>query len=157
MLDPWKLTVPYVGSTQAVAERNPYYYKVDPDGNQLPYIDRVTFDMLGDQQGLILKAANGDLDMQSLHLGSIEAQRVIAQNQKRSGYHLFKAQPAWSNAMQINLNETSKNKVLREVFSKKEFRIGLSLAINRERAEPDRLRRAVAAVSGGAPPGHGAL
>ena len=24
-----------------IAERNPYYWKVDPEGNQLPYIDRV--------------------------------------------------------------------------------------------------------------------
>ena len=42
VLDPWKLTAPYTGTTQVVAERNPYYFKVDPNGNQLPYIDRVT-------------------------------------------------------------------------------------------------------------------
>ena len=30
--------------TRVVAERNPYYFKVDPSGNQLPYIDRILYD-----------------------------------------------------------------------------------------------------------------
>lgn len=132
VLDPWKLTVPYGGTTQVVLERNPYYFKVDPNGQQLPYIDRVTFDIMGDQQAIVLKAINGELDMQNQRLNGLETRIVLAQNRERSGYRLFKAQPAWSNAMCIALNQTSKNPVLREIFRKKEFRVGLSLAINRE-------------------------
>jgi peptide/nickel transport system substrate-binding protein len=132
VLDPWMLTVAYDGTSQVEAVRNPYFYAVDPAGNQLPYVDKLTFTMFGDQQSLILKASNGELDMQSARLGSIEAQKVIAQNRERGGYRLFKARPAWSNAMQIMLNQTSKNPALREVFAKKDFRIGLSHAINRD-------------------------
>lgn len=132
VLDPWQLTVPYGGTTQVVLERNPYYFKVDPEGRQLPYIDRVTFDIMGDQQAIVLKAINGELDMQNQRLNGLETRIVLAQNRERSGYRLFKAQPAWSNAMCISLNQTSKNPVLREVFRNRDFRVALSLAINRE-------------------------
>lgn len=132
VLDPWRLTVPYGGTTQVVLERNAYYFKVDPEGRQLPYIDRVTFDIMGDQQAIVLKAINGELDMQNQRLNGLETRIVLAQNRERSGYRLFKAQPAWSNAMCISLNQTSKNPVLREVFRNKDFRVALSLAINRD-------------------------
>jgi len=132
VLDPWQLTVPYGGTTQVVLERNPYYFKVDPEGRQLPYIDRVTFDIMGDQQAIVLKAINGELDMQNQRLNGLETRIVLAQNRERSGYRLFKAQPAWSNAMCISLNMTSKNPVLREVFRNRDFRVALSLAINRD-------------------------
>ena len=39
VLTAWK-TVEYVPGQRLVAERNPYYWKVDPDGKQLPYVDR---------------------------------------------------------------------------------------------------------------------
>lgn len=132
VLDPWRLTVPYGGTTQVVLERNPYYFKVDPEGRQLPYIDRVTFDIMGDQQAIVLKAINGELDMQNQRLNGLETRIVLAQNRERSGYRLFKAQPAWSNAMCISLNMTSKNPVLREIFRNRDVRVALSLAINRD-------------------------
>jgi peptide/nickel transport system substrate-binding protein len=131
VLDPWRLTVPYIGNTQVVGERNPYYFKVDPDGNQLPYIDRFTIDVMGDTQAIVLKAINGELDMQGHRLTGADIRPVVAENQKRGGYRLFTARPAWSNAMLINLNQTHKNPALREVFRNKEFRIALSYAINR--------------------------
>jgi peptide/nickel transport system substrate-binding protein len=132
VLDPWKLTVPYAGTQRVVAERNPYYFKVDTAGNQLPYIDRVTYDILEDNQALILKAINGEIDMQNRHLDTTDARPLLVQNQQRSRYRLFKAQPAWSNAMLINLNQTTKNPVLRPLFANKDFRIALSHAINRD-------------------------
>ncbi|WP_342361868.1 ABC transporter substrate-binding protein [Terrarubrum flagellatum] len=132
VLDPWKLSVPYSGTSQVVAERNPYYFKVDPEGRQLPYIDRVTFDIMGDVQGVILKAVNGELDMQAQRLNSIETTIVLAQNKEKGAYRLFKVRPAWSNGMLICLNQTVKNPGLREVFRNRDFRVGLSLAINRD-------------------------
>ena len=43
--------------------RNPYYYVVDPAGNQLPYIDRVQFEFVNNTI-LPISAANGDASMQ---------------------------------------------------------------------------------------------
>lgn len=131
-LDPWVLTEPYNGTTQVVAVRNPYYYKVDTAGNQLPYIDKVTIDVMQDPQAIVLKAINGEIDMQNRYLETTDARPVIVQNEAKGNYRLFIARPAWSNAMLITLNETDKNPALRKVLSNKDFRIGLSYAINRE-------------------------
>ena len=54
---------PYDGSSsQVVAVRNPYYWKVDSAGNQLPYIDRVVFPIIGDPEVLKLMVMNGQVD-----------------------------------------------------------------------------------------------
>lgn len=132
VLDPWKLVTPYSGTSQVVAERNPYYYKVDPAGHQLPYIDKVTLDVVQDPQAVVLKAINGQIDMQTQYLDSVDVRPVIVQNQQQGDYKLFISQPAWSNAMLINLNQTDKNPTLRRAFGSKDFRIGLSYAINRD-------------------------
>ena len=131
-LDPWVMTAPYSGTTQVVAVRNPYYPKVDTAGNQLPYIDKMTIDVMQDRQAIVLKAINGEIDMQNRFIETTDVRPVIVQNKDKAGYNLFIARPAWSNAMLITLNETDKDPALRKVFSDKNFRIGLSYAINRE-------------------------
>ena len=43
----WDITKSYLdNSTQLVAERNPYYWKTDTEGHQLPYLDRVVYEIL---------------------------------------------------------------------------------------------------------------
>src|SRR5690606_15142661 len=41
-------------------ERNPYYWKVDIAGNQLPYIDRVNRPNLGDREAILLDVLSGE-------------------------------------------------------------------------------------------------
>jgi len=132
VLDAWKLINAYAGASQVVAERNPYFHKVDPAGNQLPYLDRVVFDVVEDRQTVVLKAINGEIDMENRFVEEIDVRPVIVENRQRGGYRLYRAPPAWSNAMLINLNQTSKNPGLRALFRRKDFRIGLSHGINRD-------------------------
>ena len=42
---------------------NPYYFKIDSEGNQLPYVDRLIFNVIQDQQVILLKFINGELDL----------------------------------------------------------------------------------------------
>ena len=63
---PWIVVAP-PPARPAVLERNPYYWKVDPEGNQLPYIDRMTFEIF-DPETINLKAINGEIGMQGRHL-----------------------------------------------------------------------------------------
>lgn len=132
VLDPWMLTEPYDGSGQVVAVRNPYYHKVDTDGQQLPYIDEVTYGVFEDRQAVILAAINGEIDFQNRHIETTDARPLIVQNRDQGNYDLWIAQPAWSNAMMIMLNQTHKDPVLREIFNNRDFRVGLSHAINRQ-------------------------
>ena len=43
-------------------ERNPYYHKVDAEGQQLPYIDYITNTLVEDMEMLQMKIITGDLD-----------------------------------------------------------------------------------------------
>ena len=132
-LHPWILTQAYSGTTsRVIAERNPYYWKVDPEGHQLPYLDRVVFDIIEDVEVLLLRVLNGDIDMQTRHIATANFRPVLFDGQEQGNYRLIEVVPAWSNVMVISLNLTHKDPVKREVFQNKDFRIGLSHAINRQ-------------------------
>ena len=64
--------VPKDGSTVAdqtfVIERNPHYFAVDAEGNQLPYLDEVKFTFFADKETLNLAAVGGEIDMQGRHI-----------------------------------------------------------------------------------------
>lgn len=133
VLHGWKLTTAYgEGTTRVVAERNPYYWKVDPEGNQLPYLDRVEYDILGDAEVLLLRAMAGEIDMHDRHLGTEANKPVLFDNMERGDFRFFDAYPALAQRAQIQLNLTHPDPVMREIFNNKDFRIGLSHAINRQ-------------------------
>ena len=54
-------------SGDVTAVRNPYYYAVDPEGNQLPYIDRIEHIFVENSEIVNLKAIAGDFDFQGRH------------------------------------------------------------------------------------------
>lgn len=112
-------------------ERNPYYWKTDKDGRQLPYLDGVTFDMVGDDQVLLLKVVHGEIDMIGRHVNTPKNKPVLARNRESAGYGFFDLKSDKVNTLSIMLNLTCKDPVLREIFGNREFRVGLSHAINR--------------------------
>ena len=59
-LAPWVISSLKTGQ-KIVFDRNPYYWKVDPEGNQLPYIDHVEAIYAGDKELEILKTVSGDI------------------------------------------------------------------------------------------------
>lgn len=60
-LGPYKF-VRYDVDQQVVLERNPYYWKVDAQGVQLPYLDQFVFLIVPDQNTLFLKFKAGETD-----------------------------------------------------------------------------------------------
>ena len=68
---------------QFILVRNPYYWKVDTEGNQLPYIDRLTFEYVQDGSMVEMRAITGQIDFQGRHIGDIS---VLLENQERGGY-----------------------------------------------------------------------
>jgi len=131
-LFPWVLTTPYGAGTQVVAERNPYFWKVDSDGRQLPYIDKIIYEVGEDVEVLVLNALNGEIDMQDRHIASLNNKAVFADNMEAGAYHFYETIPSGMNTMAIALNLTHKDPAKRELYQNKEFRIALSYAINRQ-------------------------
>lgn len=111
-------------------ERNPYYWKMDPNGNQLPYIDQLTVIQYQDEEARTLAMLNGDLD----HIGSAPAEsRVLYHDAVDEGKPLVIKYPQGtnSNTLNIHFNRTHADPVKAELFANKDFRIGMSHAINR--------------------------
>ncbi len=133
VIGPWMMDIDHSADiTQMTATRNPYYWKVDPEGNQYPYIDRVQYDVGEDTETLVLKALNGEIDMQDRHIGSLANKAVFFDNQEAGGFTFFDTIPSGMNNMIIALNLTIEDPVKNEIYNNKDFRIGLSHAINRQ-------------------------
>ncbi|MEZ4637678.1 MAG: ABC transporter substrate-binding protein [Caldilineaceae bacterium] len=133
VISAWDISIPYGGtSTQVVAERNPYYWKVDTEGRQLPYIDRFLAEIGEDVEVLTLRALNGDIDMQDRHIATLANKAVFADNAEAGEYGFFDTIPSGMNTVAIALNLTHKDPVKREIYQNKDFRIALSHAINRQ-------------------------
>lgn len=130
----WQVTVPVGKGTDIVLERNPYYWKTDPQGNQLPYLDGINIEIIEDENTLLLKAESGDINLEAgpaTRFTTSENKPVLATNRQRGGYKFLGAINTRSNVMVITFNLTHKDPVKREIFTNKDFRIGLSYAINR--------------------------
>ncbi len=126
----WKITVGSPATTM-VAERNPYYWKVDEEGNQLPYIGRMTHDIVDNAQILNLKAASGEIDMQLRHI-LWDNLPVFGESMERHDYRILQWQAAEPNNFTIYPNLFHKDETLRSIFMDVRFRRALSLAIDRE-------------------------
>ena len=128
----WVLKSPYGGPDRVVAERNPYYWKVDTAGNQLPYIDRITYDRIDDVQLMVLKATNGDYDYMYRHVVTPTYQSVLDEGRKKGGYRFFELRESISNDAVLMLNLNVSDPIKRAVFQNKDFRVALSTAIDRQ-------------------------
>lgn len=132
-LNPWMLTTSYAeGVSMVAAERNPYYWKVDTEGNQLPYIDEVTFRVADSVDVMVLQGLNGEIDMQSRHIGVVANKPVFYDGQADGDYHLFDLKSSWGNSLCLYPNHSHPDPVMRELIHNKDFRIGLSHSIDRQ-------------------------
>ena len=112
-----------------IFERNPYYWKVDSSGRQLPYIDRVTFDIYSTDT-INLKALQGETGMQHRHITSANYPLLMER-----GPELGYAVRHWIDGtgggmLCFNLNHRDPAK--RAVFADRRFRIAVSHALDRE-------------------------
>jgi len=113
-------------------KRNPYFVGVDKDGNQLPYIDEVRFTYFADQQALNLAAIGGNFDMQARHIQMTNY--PVLKEQEKSGKYRVLTWPTFggSDAV-VNFNMTySADPEIGKLINTKDFRVALSIAINRD-------------------------
>ena len=112
VLGPWMITGQgyTAGATQVILKRNPYFWQVDTKGNQLPYIDKLQLEVLGDNQSLVLEAVAGHLDMQRRKIDSLSNKPVFAENAKKGHYDLLDMVNSNSNVM-AHLLRTSRTRI----------------------------------------------
>ncbi|SIQ42771.1 peptide/nickel transport system substrate-binding protein [Rhizobium sp. RU35A] len=133
VLDPWVVKEPYSGgATRVVMTRNPYFWQVDTEGNQLPYIDELNFGISQDVESLMLNVISGKIDIQERHISVLANKPTLSQNMQKGGYRLLSLVPSAAQQCQIYLNITHKDAAIRKMFADKSFRQALSLGINRQ-------------------------
>ena len=113
-----------------VCERNPYYWKVDPEGNQLPYIDAVHFDIVENADLLNMKAVAGEIDCQFRHLMWTNYP-LFVENAEQGEYRVMKWTLAEGSNALLHPNMNHGDPVMRELMQTKDFRVALSVAIDR--------------------------
>lgn len=84
-LGPFRLKE-YVAGQRVVLERNPYYWKADRAGNQLPYLSEVTFLFVPSEDAQVIRFQSGDTDVLSRF--SADNFAVLQKQQSQKGYHL---------------------------------------------------------------------
>ncbi|SFH49324.1 peptide/nickel transport system substrate-binding protein [Palleronia marisminoris] len=132
-LDPWVIKDPYVGgTTRVVLERNPYFWQIDTEGNQLPYIDQIVAPIDQDVESLILSVIGGKIDFGLRHIDPPMNRPVLAENREAGDYKFFEAKATGGTDMIINLNLTHKDPAKRELFNMRDFRVALSLGMDRQ-------------------------
>lgn len=128
----WTVTSWKPGDRAIIASRNPYYWKVDPQGNQLPYIDDLRVELVENNEALNVKAINGEIDMQFRKI-DIAKYTLLQENKQRGDYRVLRWPDANSSAVAFFVNQTYADTSLRNVFQDLRFRQALSYAINRKR------------------------
>lgn len=127
----WRYTSPVTGRT-AVGERNPYYFAVDTEGNQLPYIDRITWTLAENLEIANLRAIAGEYDLQVRHM-DIAKLPAFKENEQKAGYTVgfWKWQHGADAGFFVNQNYDGDAEI-RKWLTNKDFRIALSLGIDRD-------------------------
>ena len=112
--------------------RNPYYWKVDSEGRQLPYIDKIEYTRIADPSQVLLKTLEGSVTINSAADWADIA--TLQENAEKTGYHIVQWQNGqWADIRsQLQLNLTHNDEDYHTLFNNKDFRQALSIAVDRD-------------------------
>jgi peptide/nickel transport system substrate-binding protein len=133
-LGPFKLAQ-YVPGQRIVLQRNPYYWKRDAGGQQLPYLDKIIFLFVSSEDAQVLRFLSGDTDV--LNRFSSENYSVLKAQESAKAFRVYDLGPSLEyNFLSFNLNDLS-TKNLPQIARKQawfrdvRFREAVSSAIDR--------------------------
>ena len=120
----------YVPDGKLHMTRNPYYWKVDSEGNQLPYFDEFEIIIAGDRPAVGLGNMTGEFDHDHMWTGFPHYSMWLEEQGKPQRDYSI----GFSNApgMKINFNFDSENAAARKINRSIDFRRAISLAIDRQ-------------------------
>src|SRR5438132_127438 len=131
VLTPWRTTSPN-NTPNWVLERNPYYWAVDTDGNQLPYLDKISLTLAESLEVANLRAMAGELDLQTRHM-DLQKLPAFLENREKSNYavRLDPQAEAAQTSLQFNLSFDADPEIAKWLGNK-DFRRALSMGIDRD-------------------------
>jgi len=136
MMTAWRVVKP-ITSDQWALERNCFYWAVDTEGQQLPYMDEVVLDLAENLEVLNLKAIAGEFTVQGRHI-DLSKLPVFTENSDKGNYRIqFWRQPE-SGIANLYINESwvgdggDVDTETASFLQNKDFRAALSMGIERD-------------------------
>lgn len=114
---------------ERVVVANPYFFKVDTQGQQLPYLNSIDESFITDPQVTLLKMVNGDIEYKAQNVELPEAPTLLDGREK--GNYQVDIRPSGGGLPSFAFNVTDKDAEKRALFSEKDFRLAMSYAIDR--------------------------
>ena len=128
-LQPWYVTNT-MPAERFIFNRNPYFHRVDRNGRQLPYIDRVAIG-IANKKLIPAKSGAGEVDLQARSL-FFNNFTFLKQGEKRNNFKVRLWSSARGSQMALFPNLNARDQGWRELLRKVDFRRALSLGINRD-------------------------
>jgi peptide/nickel transport system substrate-binding protein len=126
-LQAWMLDE-FVPGDRYTVVRNPYYWKVDPEGNQLPYFDRADVEMVEDRQAVALGNVSGKFDWDGMWVG-VQHLQMFMDNILERDYDVgYSDIPGMVMYFNMDVEDPVKRAAYRDV----NYRRAFSTAINRD-------------------------
>ena len=126
----------YTPSQRLVFRRNPYYWRKDAQGNSLPYIERVIWQIVESSETSLIQFRSGGLDIVS---ASAENFSLLKREEERGNFKIYNGGPAFGTRfITFNLNKGRRNgkpvvnPIKSRWFNTVAFRQAVAHALNRE-------------------------
>jgi peptide/nickel transport system substrate-binding protein len=133
---PYKLES-YSTSQRVIFTRNPCYWQKDEQANQLPYIDKIVWEIVESTDTSLLQFRSGSLDSIGV---SPEYFSLLKREEKRGNFTIYNGGPAYGTTfMAFNLNQGKREEkplvdpVKSKWFNNVNFRRAVAYAIDRQR------------------------
>lgn len=152
-LNPW-IIIQDLGNGNYLLDRNPYYYMVDQEGNQLPYIDQLKRTYVADKEIENMAIISGQVDLSCMTI-AIDSYPLYKQHEKDGNYNALPLSawqdqifitgfnteasqvPVQLSSIKLNKNpkeadKTSYDAGLKVVYGDVRFRRAMSVALDRK-------------------------
>jgi len=118
----------YIPADRIIYKRNPHYWKVDQEGNPLPYLDGMIILIVPNQDTELLKFQAGEIDVYGMR-GADYA--TLKPGEKEGNYTVVKGGPTLGSSFVI-LNWSHPDTVKFKWFNNLQFRKAIAHAIDRQ-------------------------
>jgi peptide/nickel transport system substrate-binding protein len=129
VLDPWVNTIA-PPAERFVFVRNPYFHRVDEQGQQLPYVDQIELS-IGSGSLIPAKVASGESDLQARYI-RFDNYTFLRAHENRQKYRVLLWDQGTGSQITLKPNLNAGDPVLRTLFRDVRFRRAMSLGINRK-------------------------
>ena len=137
VLSPWHI-IDQPQEGLFILERNPYYWKVDLEGNQLPYIDNMRFDYITTTDAAKLKLAQNEVDALGMHDVTMAEYPFYKENEPKGNFKVMDYISCMSDRdvlfpqHVLFMEDGTRDEVMDPLVNHPNFVKALSLAIDRD-------------------------